>query len=404
MITKRPNPKVTLALAASALAYSLHTVDWTRPGAERMAQRLAAPVAGAQFGTLSVLDTLAASQQSIADYGEDRAFAEIEAARAAYNRITTEMLGQLVERTDDRQRRYGSNDAMAMEELDEFGRPQAQKVAAGSTVGFPLRHYGIALQWTRTFFLVARASELAAQTTAAMAADLAAIQREIKRAIFYPTNVTFVDTLVDQVSLAVKRLVNADSAAIPLGPNGETFDATTHTHYNYSAGVALAAADMNALIEDVIEHHGSGTAVVYINRAQETAVRGLAGFTPLLPARLVPANSAIAATGALDDDQNLNDRLIGYYNAGGVYAEVQVKPWIPSGYLFAWVRGSNVPLVMRTRPGGGDLVLAFEDERYPLRARAWERDFGVGVWTRTNGAVLYIDTGSAAAYVAPTIT
>lgn len=404
MITKHPNPKVTLALVASALARSLHTIDWTRPGAERMALRLAAPIAGAQFGTLSVLDTLAASQQTVAQYGEDTAFAEIEAARAAYNRITTEMLGEFVERTEDRQRRYGSNDSMTMEELDEFGRPQAQKITAGSTVGFPLRKYGTAIQWTRTWFQVAPARELAAQTTAAMAADLAAIQREIKRALFLPTNYTFRDRLVDEVDVAVKRLVNADSASIPLGPNGETFDATTHTHYNFTAAAALAAADMNALIEDVIEHHGSGTAVVYINRAQEAAVRGLAGFTALLPARLVQARDVVAATGALEDDQNLNDRLIGYYNAGGVYAEIQVKPWIPSGYLLAWVRGASAPVVMRVRPGGGEFVLAFEDERYPLRARGYEREFGMGVWTRTNGAVLYIDSGSASAYVAPTIS
>lgn len=401
--------KRTLALSpfaayAAALAATVDTIDWTRPGAVERAARVLRPIAGGQFGTLSVLDTLAASQATIAAYGEDNAFREIEAALAAYNRITTEMLGDLVERTEDRQRRYGSNDSMAMEELDEFGRPQAQKITAGSTVGFPLRHYGIAIQWTRTFFQVARASELAAQTTAAMAADLAAIQREIKRAIFNPTNATFLDTLVDNVSLAVKRLVNADSAAIPLGPNGETFDASTHTHYNYSAGVAIAAADLQALVEDVIEHHGTGTAVVYINRAQETAVRALTGFTALLPARLVPANTAVAATGALEDDQNLNDRLIGYFNAGGVYAEIQVKPWIPAGYLLAWVRGGPTPLVMRVRPNGGNLQLAFEDERYPLRARAWERDFGMAVWNRTNGAVLYIDTGAAGAYVAPTIS
>lgn len=396
-------PRVALTAIAAALARSIHTIDWTRPGAAKMAQLGLAPISGGQFGTLSALDTLAATQQTVVEFGEDKAFAEIEAARAAYNRITNEMLGDLVERSTDRQRRYGSQDAMAMEELDEFGRPQAQKITAGSTVGFPLRKFGVAIQWTRTFFLVARASELAAQTTAAMASDMAGIQREIKRALFYPTNVTFVDTLVDGVSLAVKRLVNADSASIPLGPNGEAFVAATHTHYNFTAGVALAAADMNALIEDVVEHQATGTAVVYINRAQETAVRGLAGFTALLPARLVPAQSAVTATGALDDTQDLNDRLIGFYNAAGVYAEIVVKPWIPAGYLFAWIRGGATPLVMRTRPGGGDLVLAFEDERYPLRARGWEREFGVSVWNRVAGAALFVDAGAAGAYVAPTI-
>lgn len=356
------------------------------------------------FGTIQVLDSLASSQQTIAQYGEDRAFADIDAARVALNRITDEIIANLVERTTDRQRRYGSADSMAMEELDEYGRPSAQKIAAGATVGFPLRKYGVALQWTRTAFEVMTGAEMAAQVTSAMNADTAAIQREVRRALFTPTNYTWVDRYVDNVSLAVKALVNADSAPIPLGPNGETFVAATHTHFNFTAGVALAAADLVALIEDVVEHFSSGQAVVYINRAQETAVRGLTGFTAYLDARLIGANNATQATGTLDD-RNLYDRAIGVFSSGGVSAEIVVKPWPPAGYLVAWIRGAPPPLVMRERVAGrGDLRLVFEEERYPLRARGWEREFGVGVFTRTAAAVLYIDTGAAAAYVAPTIT
>jgi hypothetical protein len=47
------------------------------------------------------------------------------------------------------------------------------------------------------------------------------------------------------------------------------------------------------------------------------------------------------------------------------------------------------------------MEIAAEFDSYPLRARALEREIGVGVWNRTNGAVLYIDTGNADAYVAP---
>jgi hypothetical protein len=53
------------------------------------------------------------------------------------------------------------------------------------------------------------------------------------------------------------------------------------------------------------------------------------------------------------------------------------------------------------RPGSFMLTLMAEDERHPLRARAWEAEYGFGVWTRTNGAVLY--TGGTS-YVSPTIT
>jgi hypothetical protein len=56
---------------------------------------------------------------------------------------------------------------------------------------------------------------------------------------------------------------------------------------------------------------------------------------------------------------------------------------------------------MRERfAGTGDLVIAAEDEEYPLRARSLEREMGVGVWNRQNGAALYL---SNATYAIPVI-
>src|SRR5688572_15899357 len=67
------------------------------------------PIGGGAYGTLASLDTLAtASNTTVADFGEDRAFAEIDAALEAHNRIEAELLGNFVERTTDRLRRYGS--------------------------------------------------------------------------------------------------------------------------------------------------------------------------------------------------------------------------------------------------------------------------------------------------------
>ncbi len=364
------------------------------------------PVGGGAYGTLAALDTLASlSNTTVADFGEDRAFAEIDAALAAHNAIEAELLGNFVDPTNDRLRRYGSNDSMTMDELDEFGVPDASKVSAGATVGFPLRGYGEALQWTRLYFRNATTAELAAQVAAAMDADSRMMQREIKRALLLPSNYTFTDRRVDSVSLAVKRLVNADGASIPLGPNGESFDGATHTHYLYTASTALAAADMNGLIETVVEHYPIGTTRVYINRAQEVAVRGLTGFTAYLDARLIPGGGSTGVqTQASIGSFNLNDRAIGIYSAGGVSAEVTVKSWIPSGYLLAWQDGAPAPLAMRTRPGAGGLELVADDENHPLRARRWEREMGFGVWTRNSAAALFVDASSAAAYTAPTIS
>jgi hypothetical protein len=349
------------------------------------------------YGTNSTLDTLRASQQSVAAFGEDSAFEAIDLARQAHNAIVQEMVSGFIETSTDRQRRYGGNDDMAMDEVDEFGRGDAQKITAGVTVGFPLRLFDVSVQWTRKYMQNASVSELAAQFTAAQTAHVKRLQREIKRAIFTATNSTFTDRLVDNVSLAVKAFLNADSAAIPNGPNGESFDGATHTHYVARVG-ALAASDVTAAIETVIEHHNTGQAMLYINRAQEAAIRAMtANFSPYTDVRVIPASTAQVANGSLIQT-NLYNRAIGIFDG----AEVWVKPWIPANYMFAFVMGAPKPLVLRERNAGSSgLQIAAEDEAYPLRARTVEAEFGVGVWTRTNGVALYVGGTS---YVTPTIT
>jgi hypothetical protein len=346
------------------------------------------------WGSLTTLDTLATTQQSVVAYGEDNAWAAVNAALAAHNRIAQELMGSFAQVTEDRQRRYGGLDTMTMQELDEMAMPDTQKVSAGVTVGFPLRRYGNSLQWTRHFVQNMTLGELDAQVTAMRTADLQVIQREIKRALFYPTNYAFEDRLVDHVTLAVKRLVNADSAVLPIGPNGEVFTAASHTHYLGTA--SFVAADLTALIEHVVEHFNGGRPMVYLNRAQETAVRGFTGFTPYLDARLVGANTATQANGNLDPT-DLYNRAIGIFGP----AEVWVKPWVPASYVFSFLEDVPVPVVIRRRNGGsGTLELEYEDEVHPLRARSYFREFGAGVWTRTNGAVLYT---ANATYAAPTL-
>jgi hypothetical protein len=350
------------------------------------------------YGTLVTLETLAASDQSIAEIGEDKAYDAVDAALQAHNAIMNEMIDGLAETTIDRQRRYG-DDNMSMDEVDEFGRGDAQKIHAGITVGFPLRMFDLSVQWSRKYLQNATGREFAAQVTGAQKAHRKRVIREIKRVIFTPTNTNnWVDRLVDTVQLNLKAFVNADSAAIPSGPNGEAFDGTTHTHYLARAGGSLADTDVVALIETVREHYNTGDQYIYINRAQETAMRGFTShFTPYLDARLIGKDTADQARGTLSRN-NLYNRAIGVFDG----AEVWVKPWIPANYIWSWISGVPKPLVKRERrAGAGNLVVAAEDEKYPLRARTLEAEFGFGVWNRTNGAVLYTNNTT---YTAPTIT
>lgn len=351
------------------------------------------------FGTLSSLDSLAAVRQSVAQFGEDMAWASIGAALEAYNRQIDGMTADLMERTTDVQRAYGTMDTKNMQELDQWGSPDAQKVTAGVTVGFPLRRYGDALQWTRQFQVSQTVAQLAAEVDAIATADRRNIIRAAKVALFTSTNASFVDKLGGalspaNVTLALKALVNNDGSGLPVGPNGEVF-ATSHTHYLASATLT-AAAVTNAVVT-VQEHYNTGTPVIYISQTDEAAFRALTGFVADMDARIVQPNTATYSTTPVVV-ANLYDRRIGLFGA----AEVWIKPWMIANYLFVYVRGAPVPLVMRIPAmGSADLELVYEDERHPLRARGYQRMFGVSVWNRTNGAVLQFNNGT---YQIPTIT
>lgn len=348
------------------------------------------------YGTLSLHDTLAvANNATVAAFGEDKAFQAISDYLAAHNEIMREQMSTLVEITTDRQRKAGGNSTMQMEDVDEFGRVDAQKVGAGENLGFPLRMYAIALQWTRKYFLTATTAELAAQVEAARTADVLNVQKRIKQALFLSTNYTFTDRLTDEIDLAVKRLANADSFSIPIGPNGESFTASSHTHYLARVGT-LAASDITAVITTVAEHYNSGQVMLYINQAQEAAVRGFtSNFTPYIDARIVVGSGSTVAAGNLDQT-NVYNRAIGIFDQ----AEVQVKPWVPANYMLAWHTGSRKPLAWRERsPGSSGFGLDYDNEQYPLRAQQMGREFGVGVQNRVGAAVLY--TGGTS-YVDPT--
>lgn len=351
------------------------------------------------YGTLSIADLLVNSD-TVVQIGEDQVYATLDQALAAHNAITQDLV-PFAEVTSDRRRRFGGGGSMQMDPVDEFGRADAQKLSVGQTLDFPIYIHQASLQWTRDYFRRATGAEIAKQFVGVQDADTRAFARELKRAIFNPLNRTVVDRTQDNQTLSVKALVNADSAELPVGPNGEEFTASTHTHYLYTASTTFAVADLTALITAVVEHYASGEPKVYIAQANEAEIRGLTGFYAYTDTRLVlPGGYTTVTAGPGLEMRNVNNRAIGVFGA----AEVLVKPWMPSGYAFATVQGAPVPLVQRIDPvTGGNLEMVADNENFPLRARTFERRFGFGAWNRTNGAVLYRDAGAAGAYVAPTI-
>lgn len=349
-----------------------------------------------KYGTLNVLEDLAEDTQPVAGREAEIA-ARFSEALDIHNRLFADMVGDLAMLTDQPELALGAADEAIIAELDEWGAADASKAANFGQVGFPLRIYGGTIQWTRTYFEMVSAAELAAQLDAFAAADLRRFQNLLKTVLFNNTNTSnYFDRLQSKRTYTLRALLNADGQSIPPGPSGTSFDGSTHTHY--LANATLTAAAVQGLIDTVVEHGVDGQVVVYINKADEATVRGFTGFAPYLDARVTVTGASQIGSQSLDVN-NPDNRAIGVF--GG--AEVWVKPWVPADYQVALDLGSAFkPLGIRTRTGSlsgsGAFRIIADHEHYPLRAQNLGREYGVSVYGRWKAAVLYSDN---AAYAPP---
>jgi len=354
------------------------------------------------YGTHGVLDQLLLIRnQTAAEYGEERLAEDFQNWLAAQNLLIEQMTADLVEFTEVRLTTYGTGARMEMIKADEYTRADAQKAVPTPTdIGFPLEPFQISLQWTRKFLQVSTVADLATAANAVAEADARNVRREIQRALFNPVNnLTYKDRMIDNATLPIRRLYNADGSPIPEDEFSNTFNGATHTHYLGTA--ALVAADVEAATATVIEHGVSGQVRIYINRAQEAAITGFANFTAYTQPLIMPGGGSTAnqAVGGPVEPFSLYNRAIGVWNGA---IEVWVKPWIPATYLLV-IDIDPIRKVLRFRrrlaTGNGELQLVAQDERYPLRADTSEREFGISVWGRDQAAVLRTNNATYAAPV-----
>ena len=179
-------------------------------------------------GTYDISFLLKARSTSAKEFGIGNVVKVFEADLAAHNELVGGMLADLCDFTTDAQQLYGASSVGTMYEVDEYGRAPGQLPAEGGTVGFPLKLFQYNLGWTKKYLETASVADLASRLLSAEKAHKQQITVQIQEAVLRKTNYTHRDHLVDNIDINVKQFINADSMAIPKGPNGEALTASTY--------------------------------------------------------------------------------------------------------------------------------------------------------------------------------
>jgi hypothetical protein len=341
------------------------------------------------------------STTTVATFGEDEAYAEVERVLQIHNALVAELVDELCQVTTDYQAVYGGVPSMKMFRGNEYSNPLVQKVKTGVTMGFPLEKSEMALQWTRRSFEQMTLGRFRLLIQSALLADVKDFRTSLMRGIFNPENdPDYEDYLVDYRNIPLFAFLNGDGQPVPTA-DGTAFDGD-HTHYTYAT--ALTEQAVRDVLTNVSEHGVTGELKIFIPRSFENTMwsfQASGAFHPFLQANIVPGANASYAVGQTLDMRNQHNRSIGYFDG----SEVVVRSWVPAKYIVVVDTGApnDKPLAYRVLPNGlnAELGLRFENETYPLRAQVMDRFYGISPWQRHKVAVLYVDS-AASGYVAPT--
>ena len=335
-------------------------------------------------GTLHLSDLAAYKNVSVNSFGLDRVTDVVKRELAAHNQLVNEQIAQYCEITTDSQRGSDLPSSGEMVLSDEYSRVSTKKAAESANVAFPLYQFQQAIGWTAEWFDQHTPADMAKAFNGVQLAHIRTMQTELKKSLYRSANYSHRDQLNRNVTLSIKRFYNADGDPIPDSPGGTAFSGSTHTHYT---AAALSAANLTALISNVLEHGGVEGVQLVINGANEAAVRALTGFNAYMDPRLAVTPATTGTPRSTLDIYNATNRAIGLFGA----AEVWVKPWAFADYaVVIATKSSDKPLAFRERSMGnrGGLYLAASLPTFPLYAEYFKAEFGIAANARANCAVL----------------
>jgi hypothetical protein len=343
-------------------------------------------------GIYSLADLEAQRFSTAAELGLNTINEVLQKQIATDNALVASMIAELAQPTVDQTAIWGTHTSGEMDWLDEYGRPSQRKQLPGITASFPLNKFGFGLGWTYDYFQRATGAEVAKMYIEGRDAYLKTLAADMMRALARGTNYTFVDSLTNGVSLAVKRVWNNDGVVPPPSPYGATF-AGTHTHLN-TGTAAITNASVQAAVDDVEEHGNTRNVKIMIALADKGDFVVLTDFTKLTQSFILPTTLGSEETVAKAQNQDLENQLIGYWKGG---EEVWVKPFLKTHYTLVVATGMDEKALMYRQPRWPSLqglrIDAADPDR-PLFAQQMVAEFGFGVWNRGMAAWDFEDAGA----------
>ncbi len=351
------------------------------------------------FGALGLQDT---DRSFVNVIGQRVVYDAVQQVLSQHNADLAAAYGVFVEReTEDFKFRYKLPGGGYLQRRGANARPASVKAYGSWDVAFPLEDFGADLADNDVALAYMSMQELNRHLDTIIAQDINTVRREILKAMFNNTNLTFEDPI--NGSLTCVPLANADAVVYPpvIGSDTEATD----DHYLESGYAAASISDTNnpfkTIRDELEEHFGAATGgenlFTFINNAQVTAVESLTDFDPV--------NDRFTAPGTNTDQlfglpAGMPGRIVGRCN--GVW--VIEWRWIPANYMLGGHLDAPKPLIMRLDPANTGLArglnLVGRDEEKPLESSFYRHRFGLGVGNRLNGVAFELGTGGS--YTIPT--
>lgn len=275
-----------------------------------------------------------------------------------------------------------------LQRRNAFARTGAVRPGSEWDVAYPLEEFGVAIEGDVKAYAMLTVEELANELITARIQDINTVRWEVLSSFYNNENRVVVDQWPgSKGSLTIRTLANGDGTMyMPLSGT----DLAERDNYVVSGYADTAIDDTNNPVATIVEKLGSnGNAVVFINKAQRAKVEALTNFVDATPAAIMAGSGRDTLRSAPTLPSKAE--LIGYTDSAWVAVWDEA---VPPSYVIGVDADQPGPYMMRVHRSEYDLpqglALVVTDERYPIRTRHWEHDFGIGAGNRVNGAVVQL--------------